>query len=72
MGSRYIRAIIDSKTGKISIIVDGYPHNECLELTEKIAGKSTPLKTKKDLKETIHSEIEDNSEEVVKEEVNER
>ncbi|HJM45178.1 MAG TPA: hypothetical protein QF644_04440 [Candidatus Poseidoniaceae archaeon] len=72
MGSRYIRAIIDSKTGKISIIVDGYPHNECITLTQKIAGKSTPLKTKNDLKEKIHSEIEEDSEEKEKEELNER
>ncbi len=50
MGKRVITATIDKETGKITVVVDGFPDEECMNLTNKIGGKNATLKTKNDIK----------------------
>ena len=52
MGKRVVTAIIDNATGKITVLVDGFPHDECVKQAKKIGGRNATLRTKKDIKTT--------------------
>lgn len=49
MAKKVIDIIIDGNTGKITIHVDGYEHEECTELARKLAGSNVLIPTKGEL-----------------------
>jgi len=53
MYKRVVTAIIDKTTGKITVEVDGFPHEECMNQAKKIGGKNAALKTENDIKPTV-------------------
>jgi len=49
MAKKVIDIVIDGNTGKISVHVDGYEHEACIELARKLAGSNALIPTKGEL-----------------------
>ena len=51
MAKKTIDITIDGNTGKITIHVDGYEHEACVELGRKLAGENSLIPSKGDISE---------------------
>ncbi len=61
MAKKSVDIIIDKKTGKISVHVDGYPQKECSALAKKLAGKNILIPVEGDISkphQSVHSQEE--------------
>jgi len=50
MVKQRVEVLIDRKTGKISVYVDGLPHRECMELARKLSEGNSFIPLKNEIK----------------------